>query len=162
MRCPKCLQQDTKVIDSRNLQEGDNVRRRRKCEACEFRFTTYEKTEVSLPAVLKRDGRTEDFNRHKIFSGLSKACQKRPITSSDIEKIIDDLESFMTQSGLKDFPSENIGHFLMETLNKKDQAAYVRFASFYWNYDTVQSFINDLSKKTSELNNNKENNVQIN
>ena len=162
MRCPECLQQDTKVIDSRNLQEGDNIRRRRKCENCGFRFTTYEKTEVSLPSVVKRDGRTEDFNRHKIFSGLSKACQKRPITSSDIEKIIDDLELFMSQSGLKDFPSENIGLFLMETLIKKDQAAYVRFASFYWNYDTVQSFINDLSQKTTELNNSRELNAQIN
>lgn len=162
MRCPKCLQQDTKVIDSRNLHEGDNVRRRRKCEACEYRFTTYEKTEISLPSVLKRDGRTEDFNRQKIFSGLSKACQKRPITTREIEEIIDNLEAFMAQSGLNDFPSENIGHFIMETLNERDQAAYVRFASFYWNYDTVQSFINDLSKKTSELNNNKVSNVQIN
>lgn len=160
MRCPKCLQQDTKVIDSRNLQEGDTTRRRRKCEACEFRFTTYEKIEISLPAVLKRDGRTEDFNRHKIFSGLSKACQKRPFTTSDIEKIIDDLEAYMIQSGQKDFPSENIGQFLMEILNQRDQAAYVRFASFYWNYDNVHAFINDLRKKTSELNNNKGNNVQ--
>ena len=111
MRCPKCLQQDTKVIDSRNLQEGDNVRRRRKCEACEFRFTTYEKTEISLPAVLKRDGRTEDFNRHKIFSGLSKACQKRPFTTSDIEKIIDDLEAYMIQSGIRTSPPKILVNF---------------------------------------------------
>jgi len=152
MRCPNCLKQDTKVIDSRNLQDGDHVRRRRKCEACEHRFTTYEKTEAILPAVLKRDGRSEPFNRKKISGGLRKACQKRPINLSEIETIIDDLESHMIQSGLKDFPSENIGQYLMKTLNEKDQVAYVRFASFYWNFDNVQSFISDLSKKTNELN----------
>ena len=152
MRCPKCLEQDTKVIDSRILQEGQNVRRRRKCESCGFRFTTYEKTETVVPGVLKRDGRTEDFNRDKVFSGLSKACQKRPIGSASIEEIIDELESHIIQSGQKDFPSESIGHFIMRALNEKDQVAYVRFASFYWNFDNVQSFITDLSQKTIELN----------
>lgn len=162
MRCPKCLQHETKVIDSRNLQEGDNVRRRRKCEACEFRFTTYEKTEKLLPFIIKRDGRTEEFNRDKVAVGLSKACQKRPISSTEIEKIIDGLETHMAQSGLKDFPAENIGYFLMKTLNEKDQVAYVRFASFYWNFDTVQSFIKDLSQKTVEFNMSENTNEQIN
>ena len=95
MRCPNCLKQDTKVIDSRNLQDGDHVRRRRKCEACEHRFTTYEKTEAILPAVLKRDGRSEPLNCKKISGGLRKACQKRPINLSEIESFLKPgVESF--------------------------------------------------------------------
>ena len=153
MKCPNCSNNDTKVIDSRLLQEGSNIRRRRKCEKCEFRFTTYEKIEANIPAVLKRDGRRESYNRNKIHSGLLKACQKRPISTDQLDKIIDDLECTMIQSSLKEFPSDQIGPMIMNKLKDLDHVAYVRFASFYWNYETVDTFIHVLTtSSTGETN----------
>ena len=149
MRCPKCLAQDTKVIDSRLLQDGDRLRRRRKCEICEHRFTTYEQTELQLPVLVKRDGRLESFDREKIKNGLYKASQKRPISAAQIEKIIDDLEITMLQSGNKEYPTDKVGPFIISRLYELDHVAYVRFASFYWNFDTVDMFIQDLQSKTS-------------
>ena len=150
MRCPKCLAQDTKVIDSRLLQDGDKLRRRRKCEVCEHRFTTYEQTELQLPVLVKRDGRLESFDREKIKNGLYKASQKRPISAAQIDKIIDDLESLMLQSGTKEFPTDRVGPFVIGRLYEIDHVAYVRFASFYWNFDTVDMFIQDLQSKSSQ------------
>ncbi|MAW07747.1 MAG: transcriptional regulator NrdR [Halobacteriovoraceae bacterium] len=144
MKCPNCHEPDTKVIDSRLLQEGDNIRRRRKCESCEFRFTTYEKIEQQLPILIKRDGRLEAFNREKIKNGLFKASQKRPITATQIEAIIEELESKMLQSGLKEYPTDKVGPFIISRLYELDHVAYVRFASFYWNFETVDMFIKDL------------------
>ena len=154
MRCPNCNEQDTKVIDSRLLQDGGNVRRRRKCESCEFRFTTYEKIELQLPMLEKRDGRLETYYREKIKSGLLKASQKRPISATQIDVIIDELESLMLQSGLKEFPTDRVGPFIISKLYELDHVAYVRFASFYWNFDTVDTFIKDLQSKTTSHNEN--------
>jgi transcriptional repressor NrdR len=155
MRCPSCHEQDTKVIDSRLLQDADTVRRRRKCESCEHRFTTYEKTEQQLPILVKRDGRMESYNREKIKNGLIKASQKRPISATQIDNIIDELENFMLQSGLKEFPTDSVGPYVISKLYELDHVAYVRFASFYWNFDTVDTFIKDLQNKTVTENQNR-------
>ena len=154
MKCPNCHEQDTKVIDSRLLQDGENVRRRRKCESCEYRFTTYEKIELQLPMLEKRDGRLETYRRDKIKNGLLKASQKRPISATQIDKIIDELESLMLQSGLKEFPTDKVGPFIVSKLYEIDHVAYVRFASFYWNFDTVDTFIKDLQNKAVVQNEN--------
>lgn len=149
MHCPSCLTQDTKVIDSRLLQEGANVRRRRKCEHCEYRFTTYEKIEINFPYILKQDGRRENYDRTKVLTGLRKAFQKRPIATEKIEKILDSLESTLLQSGQKEFQSKKIGEFLMKNINALDPVASVRFASFYWNYDDIDTFVKELTLKNS-------------
>jgi len=152
MHCPSCQTHDTKVIDSRLLQEGANVRRRRKCDSCGHRFTTYEKFEVHFPTILKRDGRRENFNPKKIMGGLEKAFQKRPISTDNIENILSSLETFLLQLGQKEYHSEQIGTFLMNKINELDTVAFVRFASFYWNYDNIDSFVKGLTNQALKFN----------
>lgn len=141
MRCPCCKADNDRVIDSRTNVEGDTIRRRRECLMCSARFTTYERIERNLPRVVKRDGRREAFDRSKVERGLLSACQKRPIPSADLKRLIDDLVSDLERLNEPEVPAERIGIMIMERLRKLDTVAYVRFASVYSAFDDVRQFI---------------------
>ena len=155
MNCPFCKAKETKVIDSRILDEGQKVRRRRKCEQCGQRFTTYEMIELAMPMILKNDGRREAFNREKLLSGVKKACQKRPISTDQIEYIIDEIEREIFELGPKEVSTNEIGKRLMGRLRLLDPVAYVRFASVYRTFTDVDEFVNELkdSEPQRALNN---------
>lgn len=146
MHCPSCHAQDTKVIETRILQNGMAVRRRRRCEDCDKRFTTYENFTQQLPAIVKADGRRENFNREKIIKGLTKACQKRPVSRDQIHGLIDGLERHMADLSVKEMSSNIIGNYVMEELYKLDPVSYVRFASFYWTFNDIEDFVLNLEK----------------
>ena len=131
MKCPFCDHPDTKVIDSRPTEEGHAIRRRRGCDNCGRRFTTYEKVEETLLMVVKKDGRREAFDRGKILSGIIKACQKRPVSMDRMEKMVDEIEKNISSSLEKEVESYYIGELIMEQLKAVDEVAYVRFASVY-------------------------------
>jgi transcriptional repressor NrdR len=147
MRCPSCGKSDTKVIDSRLLQEGKTVRRRRKCPDCEARFTTYEKLQIQLPLIVKSDGRREAFNREKVMKGLKKACQKRPIAVDQLEVLLDNLEKFLLDSEGKEFMATEVGQYVMAKLYDLDPVSYVRYGSFYWNFNDLEDFTSSLKNK---------------
>ena len=149
MHCPICNATDTKVIDSRLLLEGASVRRRRKCESCESRFTTYEKVQLQMPMVVKHDGRRENYNRDKILSGIEKACQKRPISTGQINELIEKVEKKILEKHPQEVPSEILGEIIMKSLHKLDPVAFVRFASFYWDFDDIKDFIFSLEKNVN-------------
>ena len=131
MRCPYCGHPELKVVDSRDSDTGEAIRRRRECLACEKRFTTYERVENIPFYVIKKDGRREDFNRQKLFDGIMTACEKRDVSPSAIETVIDEIEAELRSSGRVEIPSGDIGELVMEKLRKLDDVAYVRFASVY-------------------------------
>ncbi len=149
MKCPFCQANETKVLDSRNQQDGFVVRRRRKCEACEKRFTTFESVEIDMPMVVKNDGRRENYSQDKLKSGLEKACQKRPVSTSQIEHIISNVERAIMELGKKEINSRHIGSIIMEYLKNLDPVAYVRFASVYFNFHNVDEFVTGLIKDKS-------------
>ncbi len=144
MKCPFCTTLDTKVIDSRINQPGDMIRRRRECPRCEGRFTTYERVEEIMPAVIKKDGRREPFIREKILSGINKACQKRSVPTLKIEELLTQIEKRIQSYGLKEIPSRAIGQMLMVELHKLDKVAYVRFSSVYREFRDVEEFVAEL------------------
>ena len=144
MRCPFCSEKDTKVVDSRPKKDDTIVRRRRLCKSCNRRFTTYEKVKISLPIVVKKDQRREDFDRDKIIKGLQQACQKRLITLETIEDLVDQLEKEFMERHDKEIHSEDIGLWLMARLRHLDQVAYVRFASVYRDFGDVEEFKKEL------------------
>jgi transcriptional repressor NrdR len=146
MKCPYCSTPETKVIDSRLNQTADMTRRRRECSECGGRFTTYERVEEFMPNVIKKDGRREPFSRDKIVAGLQKACQKRPITGSQIEAAVSEIEKKIQSYGLKEIPANSIGGMLMSALHKLDKVAYVRFASVYREFRDVEEFVADLNQ----------------
>ncbi|WP_241558769.1 transcriptional regulator NrdR [Halobacteriovorax sp. HLS] len=146
MHCPICQTTDTKVVDSRLMPEGLSVRRRRKCESCDNRFTTYEKIQIQMPAVVKHDGRRESYDREKILRGLKKACQKRPVSTEDLDKLMERVERFMLEHYPKEINSNIIGEKTMEELLHLDPVAYTRFASFYWDYKDIEGFVSSLLK----------------
>lgn len=146
MRCPYCSKIDNKVIDSRLSKDGKVVRRRRECNACGRRFTTYERVELTLPMVIKKDGRREPFNRSKIISGIQKACQKRPISVEKIEDFTDSLEVYFQELGKKEIPSSEIGEVVINKLKEWDEVAYVRFASVYRQFKDVGEFMKELEE----------------
>lgn len=146
MKCPYCSTPETKVIDSRLNQTADMTRRRRECIECGGRFTTYERIEEVLPNVIKKDGRREAFSREKIFSGLQKSCQKRPVTTAQIEAAVSNIEKTIQSYGLKEIPASSIGEMVMSTLTKLDKVAYVRFASVYREFRDVEEFVADLNQ----------------
>ncbi len=141
MRCPQCSANCDRVVDSRSTPENDVIRRRRLCLKCGARFTTYEQIERKLPRVVKRDGRREDFDRAKIERGLLAACQKRPIPSETIARLIDSVLAEVERQGSTEIPTEHVGAFIMERLRALDTIAYIRFASVYSAFDDVQQFI---------------------
>ena len=150
MKCPYCTTLDTKVIDSRINQTGDITRRRRECPRCEGRFTTYERVEEIMPLVVKKDGRREQFDRQKIVHGIKLACQKRPISSEQIESVVDDLERKLQESGEREVNTAQIGEIVMQRLHEIDDVAYVRFASVYRSFKDIGEFMSELRDLASE------------
>lgn len=144
MRCPFCENPDTKVIDSRPTEEGHAIRRRRGCEKCGKRFTTYEKVEESIIMIIKKDGSREAFNRNKAMNGMIRACEKRPVPLAEIERIVSDIERKINNSMEKEVESAVIGEMIMEELKKLDEVAYVRFASVYRQFTDVNTFIKEI------------------
>ncbi|PLX76244.1 MAG: transcriptional regulator NrdR [Desulfuromonas sp.] len=144
MKCPFCGFNDTKVVDSRMGKEGNNIRRRRECTDCVRRFTTYERIEESLPMVVKKDGRRESFDRNKIIAGMKRACEKRPVPITTIERFVDTLEQSLQESGEKEIDANRIGSAVMEALHEMDEVAYVRFASVYRQFRDINEFMSEL------------------
>lgn len=150
MKCPFCGNLDSKVVDSRPDKGGAVIRRRRECEECAKRFTTYERVEEMLPQVCKKDGRREHFNRMKVVSGIKKACEKRPVSVEDIERMADRLETRLQECGEREVPASLIGEWIMNELHGTDEVAYVRFASVYRSFKDISEFmveLQDLLKK---------------
>jgi transcriptional repressor NrdR len=150
MKCPFCQYLDTKVIDSRLSKEGDIIRRRRECDQCQKRFTTYERVEESLPLIIKKDGRREPFDRAKIVGGLTKACEKRPVSIETIEKIVDRIEASLIEKGERELSSSVIGEKVMEELKSLDDVAYVRFASVYRSFKDIGEFVDLIKDREKE------------
>ena len=146
MKCPFCDNPDTKVIDSRHTEEGHARRRRRECDKCSKRFTTYEKVEETILMVVKKDGRREAFDRNKILSGIVKACEKRPVPLADMEKVVDEIERGLNNMMEKEVDSAFIGELIMEQLKNLDEVAYVRFASVYRQFTDVNTFVAEIEK----------------
>lgn len=144
MKCPYCAKINNKVIDSRLSKDGRMIRRRRECIDCERRFTTYEKLEEVLPMVVKKDSRREPFNREKIVSGIRRACQKRPVSITDIEEFVDALEVHFQELGKKEIESSEIGEKVINKLKMWDEVAYVRFASVYRQFKDINEFMAEL------------------
>jgi transcriptional repressor NrdR len=150
MKCPFCQYIDNKVIDSRLSKDGDLIRRRRECNECGRRFTTYEKIEATFPLLVKKDGRRESFDRHKVISGLKKACEKRPVSVEAIEKVADRIEQKVQETGEKELQTSFIGEEMMRELHTLDQVAYVRFASVYREFKDINEFMNELKELLKE------------
>ena len=146
MRCPFCENLDTRVIDSRPTEEGHAIRRRRECDNCNKRFTTYEKVEEMIFMVIKKDGSREAFDRNKVMNGIIKACEKRPVPIASIEKIVDDIERGLNNMMEKEVESKLIGEVIMEHLKDLDEVAYVRFASVYRQFKDVNTFVAEIEK----------------
>jgi transcriptional repressor NrdR len=150
MKCPFCPSQDNKVIDSRLSNQGAVIRRRRECIGCERRFTTYERVEEILPMVVKKDGRREAFDRQKIVAGLELACRKRPVSSEQIEAVVDGIERRLQEMGEKEIPTTFVGEAVMRELSRLDEVAYVRFASVYRSFKDVGEFMSELKELIHE------------
>ncbi|NLM25880.1 MAG: transcriptional regulator NrdR [Firmicutes bacterium] len=146
MRCPFCFHSDSKVLDSRATEEGASIRRRRECTNCHRRFTTYERLDEIPFMVVKKDGRREPFNRNKILNGLLRACEKRPISLTEIEKVIDEIEKEIRNKMDREIHSAEIGEMVMERLKGLDEVAYVRFASVYRQFKDINSFLSELQE----------------
>ncbi len=144
MKCPYCGHLDNKVIDSRLNKDKTITRRRRACIECNQRFTTYERIEVMLPMLVKKDGRREPWDRGKIVGGLEKACEKRPVSMADIDRFVDAIEGRLQDTGGKEIPTTKIGEWVMEALPDLDVVAYVRFASVYRQFKDVNEFMHEL------------------
>jgi transcriptional repressor NrdR len=145
MKCPFCGNDEDKVIDSRPADDGLAIRRRRECISCNARFTTYEKVENLPLVVIKKDGTRQPFDQDKLISGIMKACEKRPVSTDQIEKMVNSIESQIQNSLKREIMSQEIGEMVMERLKTIDEVAYVRFASVYRQFKDVNSFFNELS-----------------
>jgi transcriptional repressor NrdR len=146
MRCPSCSHEDTKVLDSRPLNEGMAIRRRRECSKCQFRFSTHEEMEILDLAVVKRDGKTEPYMREKIEAGIRKAFEKRPLSRDEFVELISGIEQDIQKRGKNEIPSKDIGSIVMKQIKKKDQVAYIRFASVYRQFADVDEFVREAKK----------------
>jgi transcriptional repressor NrdR len=148
MRCPFCNHPEDKVIDSRESKEGESIRRRRECEKCTRRFTTYERIDEIPYMVVKKDGRREKFDRQKVMQGLVRASEKRPISMSKLAGIIDDVETRLSETPDRELSTVEIGELIMENLKALDKIAYVRFASVYRDFQDVDAFLREVSDLT--------------
>jgi transcriptional repressor NrdR len=144
MKCPFCSHIEDKVVDSREAKDGDSIRRRRECLDCGRRFTSYERIDEIPYMVVKKDGKREQFDRHKVLSGLLKAAEKRPISTSQLEKIVDEVEKNVQDSLDRELPVSDIGKIIMRRLKTLDKVAYVRFASVYLEFADVSEFMSEL------------------
>ena len=154
MKCPVCSNLENKVIDSRLNREGNSTRRRSECLSCNERFTTYERIEKTLPYVIKKDGRREEFNRDKILSGVKKACQKRPVSIQQMEMLVDRVEQYCQELGEKEISAMVAGEKVVKELYNIDDVAYVRFASVYRSFKDVNEFmveLKDILKKKEDF-----------
>lgn len=150
MKCPFCGHLESSVIDSRLSSTGEVTRRRRGCEACGRRYTTYERVEEVLPTVVKKDGRREMFDRQKLLGGLRVACSKRPVSSSHLDAVVEGIERELAESGEKEIASTSIGEKVMMRLRGLDEVAYVRFASVYRSFRDIGDFAAELGKLAKE------------
>ena len=146
MKCPYCSATDTRVIDSRPAEDGSSIRRRRCCDECVKRFTTYEKVETIPLIVIKKDNNREQYDRSKIEGGILSACYKRPISAADIQKTIEKIETEIFSREEKEIPTSVIGEIVMEKLKELDEVAYVRFASIYREFKDVNTFMSEIKK----------------
>ncbi|HHX12937.1 MAG TPA: transcriptional repressor NrdR [Clostridiales bacterium] len=146
MKCPFCGKENTRVIDSRPSEENNSIRRRRQCDDCKKRFTTYEKIETIPLVVIKKDNNRESYNRTKIESGVFKSCHKRPISVDTMTKVVDEIETIIFNREEKEIPSHIIGEIVMDKLKDLDPVAYVRFASVYREFKDVGTFMDELKK----------------
>ena len=140
MKCPFCSHAETQVVETRISEDGDFIRRRRQCAACEKRFTTYERPDVSFPAIVKKDGRRIDYKRGKISGSMRLALRKRPVSVEQVDSAIERIEEKLLSLGLKEIPSNQIGELVMRELKKLDKVAYVRFASVYRSFEDIDEF----------------------
>jgi len=152
MRCPFCDNEDTKVIDSRPIDDGKAIRRRRECEKCVKRFTTYEKVETTIIMIIKKDGSRQAFDRDKLMNGIRKACEKRPVALADIERVVDSIERGLNNMMEKEVKSTFLGELVMEQLKDLDEVAYVRFASVYRSFKDVNTFIKEIEALVGKKN----------
>lgn len=150
MRCPFCGKADTKVIDTRTMEDNTVIRRRRYCDGCEGRFTTYERIDTIPLTVVKSDNTRETFNRDKLTKGILISCSKRPVSREVIDQMVTDIENTILNSARKEVPSKEIGEMVMERLKNVDEVAYVRFASVYRQFTDVDSFMQELGKLLKE------------
>lgn len=141
MRCPFCGNSETQVVDSRVSEEGDAIRRRRRCQSCDKRFTTYERVELALPSVVKRNGSRSDYDPAKLRASLSLALRKRPVSTEDVDAAVARIEEQLLASGLREVASGHIGKLVMNELRKLDKVAYVRFASVYKSFEDIGEFV---------------------
>ncbi|KGJ94928.1 transcriptional regulator NrdR [Colwellia psychrerythraea] len=152
MYCPFCSANDTKVIDSRLVSDGHQVRRRRECLACHERYTTFESAELVMPRIIKRDGSREPFNEDKMRSGLSRALEKRPVSMEQIELAVNKLKSQMRATGEREISSEMLGDLIMAQLKELDKVAYLRFASVYLSFEDISEFADEITRLGKEKN----------
>ena len=146
MHCPFCSAEETKVIDSRLVAEGHQVRRRRECAECHERFTTFESAELVMPQVIKRDGTREPFNEDKLRAGLQRALEKRPVNTEKIEQCVLQLKSTLRATGEREVESELLGNLIMDALKELDKVAYVRFASVYRSFEDIKEFGEEIAR----------------
>lgn len=146
MKCPSCQNNNSRVVDSRPVDDGKSIRRRRECERCAFRFTTFEKVEEIPLIVVKKDGTREEFSREKILRGLIKACEKRPVSLKQLDDITFEVEKELRNQGASEINSEIVGEMVMDQLSKVDEVAYVRFASVYRQFKDINVFIDELKE----------------
>ncbi len=154
MICPKCKSENLKVVEKRDIENEPAIRRRRECNDCNFRFTTYERLEVPSLVIKKRDGRTEAYNRDKLAAGIYRALEKRPVAESDIEALVSKIEKELHATGATEIESEHVGDLVMRSLLIIDDVAYLRFASVYKKFESLKTFKEELEKITIEENNN--------
>lgn len=147
MRCPVCGERDTRVVDSRDLDESATIRRRRECAACATRFTTYERVEAARLIVVKRDGTRQEFDRDKLANGLRKALTRRPVADGAAEQAADAIEAQLRGEGISEIPSSKVGQLAMDKLHALDQIAYIRFASVYQSFEGIE----DLKREVDSL-----------
>ena len=150
MHCPFCQAQDTKVIDSRLVGDGSQIRRRRECELCKARFTTFETADLALPRIIKSDGERQPFNGTKLKAGMLGALEKRPLSSEEVDAVFGNVLTQIRQLGEREIPSRMLGEIVMKSLKSVDQVAYVRFASVYRDFQDIEEFAQEISTLSKE------------
>lgn len=151
MICPFCSREQTRVVDKRESPDGKSTRRRRECQKCGRRFTTFERVETLDLLVVKKDGKREAFDRLKIRSGIVKACEKRPVSSQDIDRILDEIESEIRKEAIDEIPSKKIGELVAKKIKNLDEVAYIRFASVYRQFADISDFEKELTKLSKSI-----------
>lgn len=150
MHCPFCHADDTRVIDTRLVADGEQIRRRRECQSCTERFTTYESAELLMPRVIKSNGAREPFNEEKLRSGLARALEKRPVSTEELETILNHIQHDLRATGERELPSRMVGEAVMKQLKDVDQVAYVRFASVYRDFQDISEFQDEIARLRTE------------